>query len=72
MRELEAALQEHLGEVAQAQLVPQPPQHDEQDQIGGIFQIVERRPCTLVERSLAGSRNGTSDNPARFSWSVFW
>jgi hypothetical protein len=41
MRELEAALQEQLGQIAQAQRVPQPPQHDEQDNIGGICQGVE-------------------------------
>jgi hypothetical protein len=53
MRELEAALQEHLGQIAQAQLVPKSPQHDEQDNIGGVFEIVERGSCTLVEGALA-------------------
>jgi hypothetical protein len=53
MRELKAAFQKHLSQIAQAQLVPQPPQHDEQDDIGGIFQKVERRPGTLVKSSLA-------------------
>jgi hypothetical protein len=53
MRELEASLQEHLDQIAQAQLVPQPPQHDEQDNIGGIFQVVERGSGTLIEGSLA-------------------
>ncbi len=53
MRELEAALQKHLGQVTQTRLVPQPPQHDEQDTIGGIFQIVERGSGALVEGSFA-------------------
>ncbi len=53
MGELKAALQEHLRQITQTQLIPQPPEHDEQDDIGGIFEKVERRSCTLVEGSLA-------------------
>jgi hypothetical protein len=53
MRELEAALEKHLSQIAQAQLVPQPPQHNEQDDISGVFEIVERSSCTLVEGALA-------------------
>src|SRR5437588_10841147 len=52
MRELKAPLQEHLGEIAQAQLVPQPPENDEQHDIGGIFQVVERGSGALVEGAL--------------------
>ncbi len=54
MSELEAALEKHLRQIAQAQLVAQPPQHNEQDDIGGIFEIVERSSCPLVEGSFAG------------------
>ena len=53
MRELEAPLQEHLSQIAQTQLVPQPPHNDKQDNIGRIFQKVERSSCTLVEGSFA-------------------
>jgi hypothetical protein len=35
MRELKAPLQDHLGEIAQAQLVPQPQANGEQNDIGG-------------------------------------
>jgi hypothetical protein len=34
--ELEAALEEHLGEVTQAQLVAQAPTDDEEDDVGGV------------------------------------
>jgi hypothetical protein len=53
MRERKAALQKHFRQIAQAQLVPQPPQHDEQDDISGIFEKVELSSCTLVEGALA-------------------
>jgi len=53
MRELEAPLQEHLGQIAQAQLVPKSPQHDEQDDIAGVFQIVEWGPRAFVKGSSA-------------------
>ena len=53
MRERKAALQNHFRQIAQTQCVPQPPQHDEQDTIGGIFQGVERGSCTFVEGSFA-------------------
>jgi hypothetical protein len=36
VRELKAALQEHLGEIPHAQLIPESPQHDEQDEISGL------------------------------------
>ena len=41
MGEFKAALQEHLGEIAQAQLVAQTPEHDEQDDIGRVLQEVK-------------------------------
>ena len=53
MGELKAALEKLLGQIAQAQFVPQPPQHDEQHDIGGIFQVVEGGSGALVEGSLA-------------------
>ena len=53
MGELKASLQKHLGQIAQAQLVPQPPQHNEQNNISGVLQKVERGSRALVEGSLA-------------------
>jgi hypothetical protein len=43
MGEHEAALQEQLGEVAQAELVPQAPEHVQQDDVGRILQEIEGR-----------------------------
>ena len=51
----EAALQEHLGQVAQAQLVAQPPQHDEQDEIGRVLQVIVGRAGALVEDPAAAA-----------------
>jgi hypothetical protein len=45
----EAALEEHLSEVPQAQLVTQAPEDNEEHDIGGILQPVVRRPSALVE-----------------------
>jgi len=53
MGELIAQLQEHLGQIARTQLVPEPPEEDHEDDISGVFEIVERSSCTLVEGSLA-------------------
>jgi hypothetical protein len=52
MREDKAAFQKHFRQTAQAQLVPQPPQHNEQNNIGGVFERVEWSSGTLVEDSL--------------------
>lgn len=45
MGERKAAHQNHFSQIAQVQLVPQPLQHDEEDDIGGIFQKIERSSC---------------------------
>jgi hypothetical protein len=57
MREDVAADEEHLGQVAQAQLIAQPPQHHQQDDVGGKLQILRRTKSAkgktlAVERSL--------------------
>ena len=44
----EAPLEEHLREIAQAQRVTQPPEHDEQHQVGRVLPVVERRAGALV------------------------
>ena len=41
MGELKAALQKHFSQVTQAQLVPQAPENDEQNDIGRVLQKVE-------------------------------
>jgi hypothetical protein len=53
VREHTAALQAQLGEIPQAQLIPESPEHDELDDIGGIVQEVERGPRAFVEGSSA-------------------
>lgn len=44
----------HFCEISQAQLVAEPPQDDQKDHIGRIFQEIEQRPCALVEEVFAG------------------
>jgi hypothetical protein len=51
--ERQSSLEKHLGEISQAQLVPEPPQNNQEDHIGGIFQEVAWRSCALVEEALA-------------------
>jgi hypothetical protein len=41
MGELRATFKKHLSQIAQAQLIAQPPEHNEQDNISRIFQKVE-------------------------------
>jgi hypothetical protein len=53
VREHTAALQAHLDEIPRAQLIPESPEHDEQGDIGGIVQEVERGPRAFVEGSTA-------------------
>ena len=38
---------------SQAQLVSELPEHDQENDIGGIFQKVEWRSCALIQRLLA-------------------
>jgi tetratricopeptide (TPR) repeat protein len=45
-------------QITQAQLIPKPPEHDEQDDIGGVFQRVERGPG----RSLKMRRQAEQQN----------
>ena len=46
---------ERARQVAQAQLIPQPPQDDEQHDIGGVLQVVEGGAGALVARPTAGA-----------------
>ncbi len=43
----------HFGEVAQAELVAQPPQHDQQHEIGRVLEVIVRRTRALIEDSAA-------------------
>src|SRR5262245_63942016 len=52
MREDYAPLQEHFREVAQTQLVAHAPEHHETHDLGRILQVIEARPCALIELSL--------------------
>jgi hypothetical protein len=53
MREHDAPFQKHFSEIPQAQLVSEPPQDNQKNHIGGIFQEIERGSCALVEEMLA-------------------
>jgi hypothetical protein len=49
----EAAIEEHLGKVSKAELVPEPPQDHKEDDIGGELQEVEGSSCAFVEPATA-------------------
>jgi len=51
--EHETPLQKHFSQIPQAQFVPEPPKHDEENDVSGIFQKIERRSRALVEGLLA-------------------
>ena len=71
MGELKAALQDHLRQITQTQLLPEPPEHDKQDDIGGIFQEVERGPRAFGEG--ASARRATeSPIPKRSDLALFF
>ena len=50
----QAPLQEHLGKIAQAQLVEHPLQHHETHDVGRVLQAVEAGTGPLVELPVAG------------------
>jgi hypothetical protein len=49
MRKDTAALEEHLGQIAQTELVAQAPHHDQTDHVTGILKAIERSPRAFVE-----------------------
>ena len=55
MRDLEAALEEQLSDVAEAQLVAETPEHGEQHDVRWVLQIVEAGAGPLVEPPPAGA-----------------
>ena len=54
MGEDPTTIEKHLSQISQTQLVAQSPQHDEQHDIGGIFQIVKWSSCAFIEGTLTG------------------
>jgi hypothetical protein len=64
----EATDQEHLGQVTQAQLVAEPKEHHEKDDISGELNMVEHRTGPLVVPTptiLAPEPPAALDRPAR-------
>ncbi len=57
-REYTTALQEHLGQITQAQRIAQPPENDEQDDVSGIFEKVD----AVAVRSLKVRRQPEQQN----------
>jgi hypothetical protein len=53
MGEHKPALQDHLGQITQAQLLAKPPENDEQDDIRGIVERVERGTGAFIEAASA-------------------
>jgi hypothetical protein len=47
-------LQKHLGHITEAQFVTQPPEDDEENDIRGVFERVERSACALIKKVFAG------------------
>ncbi len=66
MREDEASLQEHFGEIAEAQFVAEAPEHDQQDDVrrglkeveGGAGALIEAAPTRATTESLVTQRGG--------------
>jgi hypothetical protein len=53
VRDLVASLKEQFGDVAEPELVAQPPEDRQQDDIGGELEIVVGRTGTFVEATVA-------------------
>ena len=49
VRDLVAALEHQLGDIAEAELVAETPQHGKEHTVGRVLEIVERGPGPLVE-----------------------
>ncbi len=71
VRDLEAALEQQLCDITEAELVAQAPQHGEQHDVGGVLQLIEWGAGPLFEDSVAGAASGsavaeraTSSSPA--------
>ena len=49
MAEHDAADQEHLRQIAQAEFIAQPPEHNERDDVGRVLRPVQQALTALVE-----------------------
>jgi hypothetical protein len=56
VRDLIASLKEQFGNVAEPELVAQPPEDRQQDDVGGELEIIEGRAGALVEAAATGPR----------------
>jgi hypothetical protein len=65
MTELNPAKQEHLGQIAQAELVSQAPEHHENYDIGGILAPVQNSATALVELLATGATPEAPVTPSR-------
>src|SRR5437764_1211850 len=63
MAEYDTAHGEHLGQVAQAQLVAQAPEHHERDDVGRILRPIQHRAGAFVELLAAGPATGSAGSP---------
>ena len=66
----DSAFQKHLCQVAQAQLVAKAPSHDQENDVRGSFEKVERRLGPLVESSAAALAPVTLVSQHRFAAQV--
>ena len=55
VRDLEPALQQQLGGIAEAELVAQARRYREEHDVGRVLEIVEWRICPLVEDTPTGA-----------------
>ncbi len=55
MREFEAPLQAHLREIPPAEFVPHTPEHDQENDVGREFEIIEGRARALIALPPASS-----------------
>ena len=69
MTEHDAAYQEHLRKVAQAEFVAQPPEHHERDDVRRILRPVQQALAALVELFAAGA---TAKSAVTLSGNLEW
>jgi len=55
VRDFEPTLEEQFGDISEAQLVAETPQHGEQHGVGGVLEVVEWRAGSFVEAAATGA-----------------
>ncbi len=68
----EAPREDHLGRIAQTQLVAQPPHHDELRDVGRNRQLIEGCAGALIEASCGMRDNGPCGSPASWCGTALW